>query len=138
MNAIEEGIEHHIRLEKIYAAPSAVEPEMPARIDWRAELQKIIDRQRPAESETDLTIDENLYRQALVQIEAILNGEKPRLIRTVFEETLRNDGVYEYTSTGSCDGSEHYYFRRHPALSANPTAWEPINGIPEGAKYNND
>lgn len=134
MNALEEGVERHKQLEKIFAGSKQVTP---ARIDWNKELQKVLSKPRPQTYGSDLTIDEKTYRRVLSELDRILDGGDLTL-KVEFEETLRNDGVYEYTSTGSCDGSQTFLFRRLPALAANPSPWEEITEIPEEAKYDND
>lgn len=40
-------------------------------------------------------------------------------------DTLVNDGEYEYTSSGDCDGSNVKYWRRRPRFVIEYTAWEP-------------
>lgn len=125
MDAIKTGLELHKQLEKIFNRPTSVDPEVFSSINPEVANEPAFRRAL-----------EN-YHNALEDLDRILNGEVPKL-RTIFEETLRNDGVYEYTSTGSCDGSQSFFFRRKPAISANPSSWESIESIPEGAKYNND
>lgn len=132
MNALEEGVEHHKRLEVIFAGPEQVKTPTP--IDWNAELQKVLSKPRPS---TAKIADENVLNFIIGELDHILDGGDSKL-RAVFEETLRNDGVYEYTSTGSCDGAETFEFRRSPAFAAIPSRWDQINGIPKEAKYNND
>lgn len=125
MDAIKSGVELHEKLEEIFNRPALVNPEA---------LNAI----RPGiTSEPAFRRALANYHSALEDLDRILNGEAPKL-RTVFEETLRNDGLYEYTSTGSCDGSQSFAFRRKPAIAANPSAWESIESIPKEAKYNND
>jgi hypothetical protein len=137
MNALDEGVERHKQLEEIFAGKSSEDPKAQAPIDWNAELQKVLSRPRSQLTGGDLTIDEKTYRRILSELNRILDGGDLTL-KVEFEETLRNDGVYEYTSTGSCDGSQTFAFRRLPALAANPSPWEEITDIPEEAKYNND
>jgi hypothetical protein len=137
MDALQEGVERHKKLEEIFAGKSSEDPKTPQGIDWQAELNEVLTRPRPQITGGDLTIDEKTYRRILSELNRILDGGDLTL-KVEFEETLRNDGVYEYTSTGSCDGSKTFTFRRLPALAANPSPWEEITDIPEEAKYNND
>lgn len=125
MDAIKAGVKRHEKLEEIFNRASSVDSEA-------FEAIKPGVSKDPAFLRALAT-----YHAAVSDLNGILTDQNPKL-RTVFEETLRNDGVYEYTSTGSCDGSETYNFRRKPAIAANPSAWESIESIPEGAKYNND
>lgn len=125
MDAIKTGVELHEKLEEIFNRQTSVNPEAFSAIN--PEVAKEPAFRRSLEN----------YHNALEDLDRLLNGETPKL-RTVFEETLRNDGIYEYTSTGSCDGSQSFAFRRKPAIAANPSSWESIDEIPEEAKYNND
>ena len=42
-----------------------------------------------------------------------------------FAETLPNDGVWEYTSTADCNGSNVRYLRRKPTYAGDYHPWEP-------------
>lgn len=122
MDAIKAGIECHEKLEEIFNRANTVNPEA-------------FDAIKPGVSnEPAFRLALANYHAAIADLNGILTGSAPKL-KTVFEETLRNDGVYEYTSTGTCDGSQSFAFRRKPAIVANPSSWESIEEIPEGAKY---
>lgn len=125
MDAIKTGVELHEKLEEIFNQPKTAIPEA-----FYAIKPGVSDQ--PA-----FRLALANYHTALADLDRILNGEDPKL-KTVFEGTLRNDGFHEYTSTGSCDGTQTFTFRRSPALAANPSRWEEITEIPEEAKYNND
>ena len=104
-------------------------------IDWRAKLDEILSKPRTKTSADAPVIDEQALYRALAEVERIVNGEEPNS-RILFEPSLKNDGTYEYTSTGSCDGTQTWNLRRTPAVR--PGAWEEITEIPEGAKYDDE
>lgn len=98
----------------------------------RDRIQAILDRtDRPKSGEVAITSEE-----AVDRLRVILS-ELPE-IHPVFEPSLRNDGVHEYTETGSCDGTQSWRYRRTPAFHSNPSSWEEIESIPAGASYNDN
>ena len=94
----------------------------------RDRVQEILDRtDKPKAGQVALSSE-----AAVEKLRALLSGLPE--IHPVFEPSLRNDGVYEYTETGTCDGSQSWNFRRTPAFHSNPSSWEEIESIPEGLK----
>lgn len=47
-----------------------------------------------------------------------------RAVEPVWSATLAHDETYEYTASADCDGSNPYWKRRLPALSAPAGRWE--------------
>lgn len=108
------------------AADQQKEPSLQERI------QAILDRtDQPKAGEVAISSEE-----AVDRLRVILS-ELPE-IHPVFEPSLRNDGTHEYTSTGSCDGSQTWNYRRTPAFHSKPSSWESIESIPEGARHHDN
>jgi hypothetical protein len=101
-------------LERLAAAPVSLEagvpPEADATPDHAFELGKIAG-----------------YDEAMTEVAVSLEAVKAETpAEPAWSELLSNDGEYEYTSTGSCDGSQAWFYRRRPALHRDAGSWETI------------
>jgi hypothetical protein len=71
------------------------------------------------------SMDEGTREYWLALAEAMADANY-RKLEPVWAETLENDGRFEYTLSGSCDGTESWHWYRRPSLQAIEPAspWE--------------
>jgi len=67
-----------------------------------------------------------------IGLQAIIRAAQAEALRDArvtprFSDSVPNDGVYEYTSTSDCDGSNRRYLRRKPQYHGDYHPWEPAS-----------